>query len=89
MLQREVSYSPLFTFFGQVACTTVSLPPGDIILVQLACPLNDIIFCLHHLQSQEQITLNYLSSPYNVCKGCFHTFIGKQFFKPHLPTNIS
>ncbi len=27
--------------------SAVSLPPGDIILAQLACPLNDIIFCLH------------------------------------------
>ncbi len=26
----------------------VSLPPGDLILAQLACPLNEEIFCLHH-----------------------------------------
>ncbi len=25
----------------------VSLPPSDVILAQLACPLSDIMFCLH------------------------------------------
>jgi len=27
--------------------SAVSFPPGDVILAQLACPLNDIIFYLH------------------------------------------
>jgi hypothetical protein len=26
--------------------SSVSLPPGDVILAQLACPQNDVIFCL-------------------------------------------
>ncbi len=30
--------------FGQVDACYVSLPPGDVFLTQLACPLNDIIF---------------------------------------------
>jgi hypothetical protein len=25
----------------------ITLGPGDVILTQLACPLNDVIFCLH------------------------------------------
>jgi hypothetical protein len=27
--------------------SAVSLPPGDVTFAELACPLNDIIFCLH------------------------------------------
>jgi hypothetical protein len=30
--------------FGQVA---VSLPPSDVILAQIACPLSDVMFCLN------------------------------------------
>jgi hypothetical protein len=28
--------------------SAVSLPPGGVIFAQLVCPLNDVIFCLHH-----------------------------------------
>ncbi len=58
-VERQVSYSTLFIYYFLVVWHTsavVSLPPGDIILAQLACPLKDIIFCLH----QEYLT--YLST---------------------------
>ena len=42
-----VSYSALFTFLVRWLISTISLPPGDVILAWLACHLNDVIFCLH------------------------------------------
>jgi hypothetical protein len=46
-VERWVSYSALFTFLVGWYASAVSLPPDDVIFAQLACPLNDIIFCLH------------------------------------------
>jgi hypothetical protein len=43
-VEREVSYSAGFTFLVMWHASAVSLPPGDVILAQLACPLNDVIF---------------------------------------------
>ncbi len=43
-LQREVSYSALCTFLVGWHARSPSLPPGDVILSQLACSLNDFIF---------------------------------------------
>ncbi len=37
----------LFTFLATWHASAVSLPPGDVIFTQVACPLNDVIFCLH------------------------------------------
>jgi hypothetical protein len=39
-----VSSSALFTLLVRWHASAVSLPPGDVILAQLACPLNDVIF---------------------------------------------
>jgi hypothetical protein len=45
---REIGLLISFVyFFGRVAHHCVSLPPGDAILAQPDCPLNDVIFCLH------------------------------------------
>ncbi len=44
---RQVGYSALFTFLVRWYACTVSLPPGGVILAQLACPPNEVIFCLH------------------------------------------
>jgi hypothetical protein len=41
--EREVSYSALFTNLFGWHTSAVTLPPGDVILAQLACTLNDVI----------------------------------------------
>jgi hypothetical protein len=46
-VERYVSYSALFTYLVRWHAGVVSLPPAEIIFAQLACPLNDVIFCLH------------------------------------------
>jgi hypothetical protein len=43
-IERWVSYSALFTFLVGWHASAVTLPQGDIILAQLACPLNNVIF---------------------------------------------
>jgi len=44
-VERYVSYSALFTFLVRWHASSGSLPPSDVILAQLACPMNDV-FCL-------------------------------------------
>jgi hypothetical protein len=44
VVEGYVSYSGLFTFLVGWYTSAVSLPPGDVILVKLAWPLNDVIF---------------------------------------------
>ncbi len=46
-VERQVCYSALFTYLVGWHASAVSLPPSDDILVQLAFPLSDIIFCLY------------------------------------------
>jgi hypothetical protein len=46
-VERKVRYSALFTNLVGWHAGAVSLPLSDIILAQLACPLSDIMFCLH------------------------------------------
>jgi hypothetical protein len=46
-VERKVCYSALFTYLVGWHAVTVSFPPSDIILAQLACPLSDIMFWLH------------------------------------------
>ena len=46
-VQRKVCYSALFTNLVGWHAGAVSFPPRDIILAQLACPLGDVMFCLH------------------------------------------
>jgi hypothetical protein len=43
----RVSFSALFTFLVGWHASAVKYPPGDFIFGWLACPLNDIIFCLY------------------------------------------
>ena len=45
---RQVHYSALFIILVGWHASAVCLPPCDIILTQLANPLNYIIFCLHN-----------------------------------------
>ncbi len=47
LIERQVSSSALITFLVEWCVNAVSLLPGDTIFAQLACPFNDIIFCLH------------------------------------------
>jgi hypothetical protein len=53
-------FSALFTFLVMWHTSVVSLPPGNVILTHLACPQNDVIFCLPwesltYLSNEEQI----------------------------------
>jgi hypothetical protein len=45
---REIGYLLTFAYFlvGWHA-GAVSLPPGEVIFVELACPIHDAIFCLN------------------------------------------
>ncbi len=45
--ERKVCYSALFTNLVGWHASAVTFPLSDIILAQLACPLSDIMFCLH------------------------------------------
>ncbi len=46
-VERKVRYSALFTNLVGWHAGAVSSPLSDVILAQLACPLRDIMFCLH------------------------------------------
>ncbi len=69
-VERLVRYSALFTFIFGWHVSAVSLPSGDIILAQLAYPMNDVIFCLH----QEQLTYlsTYIDCSINYDRKIFH-----------------
>jgi hypothetical protein len=45
--ERKVHYSALLTNLVGWHTSAVSFPLSDVILAQLACPLSDIMFCLH------------------------------------------
>ncbi len=45
--ERQVCYSALFTYLVWCHTGTISFPPSDIILAQIACPLSDVMFSLH------------------------------------------
>jgi len=46
-VERKVHYSALLTNLVGWHKSAVSLPLSDITLAQLACPLSDVMFCLH------------------------------------------
>jgi hypothetical protein len=46
-VERRVCYSALFTYLVGWHAGAVSFPLGEISLAQLACPLSDVMFCLH------------------------------------------
>jgi hypothetical protein len=46
-VERKVCYSVLFTNLVRWHVNAVSFPLSNVILVQLACPLSDVMFCLH------------------------------------------
>jgi hypothetical protein len=45
--ERKVGSSALFTLLVGWHASAVSLQPSDVIFAELACPMNDVIFCLH------------------------------------------
>ncbi len=47
LVERKVRYSALFTNLVGWHAGAARFPQSDIILAQLACPLSDIMFCLH------------------------------------------
>jgi len=55
-VERWVSSRALITFLVGWNEGAVSMPPWNVIIGQLACPLNDVIFSLH----QEKLT--YIST---------------------------
>jgi hypothetical protein len=46
-VERKVRYSALFTSLVGWHASAVSFPLSVVILAKLACPLSDIMFCLH------------------------------------------
>jgi hypothetical protein len=46
-VEKKVSYSALFKNLVGWHAGAVSFPLSDVILAQLACPLSDVMFCLH------------------------------------------
>ncbi len=46
-VEWKVYYSALFTNLVGWHAGAVSFPLSDVILAQLACPLSDVMFCLH------------------------------------------
>jgi len=46
-VERKVRYSALSTILVRWHASAVSFPLSDVILAQLACPLYDVMFCLH------------------------------------------
>jgi hypothetical protein len=46
-VERNVRYSALFTNLVGWHASAVSFTLSDVILAQLACPLSDVMFCLH------------------------------------------
>ncbi len=46
-VERKACYSALFTNLVRWYTGIVCFPPSDVILAQLACPLRDVMFCLH------------------------------------------
>jgi hypothetical protein len=54
-------------FLVRWQASVIIVPPGDVILAQLACPLNDVIFCLH----QEQLTYLSTNIGRRQFQGCF------------------
>ena len=46
-VERKACYSALFTNLVGWHAGGVRFPPSDVILAQLACPLYDVMFCLH------------------------------------------
>ncbi len=46
-VERKVRYSALYTNLVGWHAGAVSFPLSDVILAQIACPLSDIMFCLH------------------------------------------
>ncbi len=46
-VEEKVRYSALFTSLVGWHAGAVSFPLSDVILAHLACPLSDVMFCLH------------------------------------------
>ncbi len=46
-VEIKVHYSALFTNLVGESTSVVSFPLSDVILAKLACPLSDVMFCLH------------------------------------------
>ena len=67
-VERKVRYSALFTNLVGWHASAVSFPLSDIILAQLACPLSDVMFCLH-----SRITNLSLYKHYVLPKGVYDT----------------
>jgi hypothetical protein len=75
-LKRKVCYSALFTNLVRWHAGAVSFPPSDVILAQLACPLSDVMFCIHsgstNLSLYKHWLIVYLSG---ICRGVTYMLI--------------
>ncbi len=83
--ERKVCYTALFTNLVWWHTGAVSFPQSDVILAQLACPLSDIMFCLHsRITNLSLYKHGYLLSPrlpyvelLEIAKKCVHGYIHK------------
>jgi hypothetical protein len=66
-VERNVCYSALFTYLVRWHTHAVSLTLSDIILAQLACPLSDIMLCLHSGITNLQILTELLFAKSHHC----------------------
>jgi len=90
-VEIKVCYSALFTNLVGWHAGAVSFPPRDIILAQLACPLGDIMFCLHSgrtnlslykhwsLRHKQKLTQTLMSLKLGHFKNTFFSF-----FQPYI-----
>ncbi len=63
-VEKKVRYSALFTNLIRWHASAVSFPLSDIILVQLACPLSDVMFYLHSGITNPSLHKHWLKQNY-------------------------
>jgi len=64
-VERKVHYSALFTNLVRWHAGVVSFPLNDIILAKLACPLRDVMFCLHSGRTNLSLYKHWLELYYS------------------------
>jgi hypothetical protein len=71
-VERKVCYSALFINLAGWHTSAVSFPLSDVILAQLACPLSDVMFCLHSEITNLSLYKHWASVCIKHSKDMFH-----------------
>ncbi len=69
LAERKVCYSALFTNLVGWYTGTVSFPISDVILAQLACPMSEVMFCLHSGITNQSLYKHWFNQRYLVSLG--------------------